>query len=103
MAPSDQIPPGLPLSGASENPCPASCDPGPFTRASSRFVSGRPSPVQTAPAAAQPLVAGSTITTSAADAGATVTPQRWFDGRFSRRAPVTAPPVTSNAPSSSVR
>ena len=67
---------------------------------------GRESPrplMQMAPVAAQSVVAGSTMVTLRGTEGLTVTFQRWFLPASTRRAPVTAPFVTVNAESRSVR
>ena len=62
---------------------------GPVTVA--EFESGRPSSVQTAPAAPQSAVAGSDAVTSSDERGRTVIVHRWFWPCDTRFAPVTRP------------
>ena len=75
---------------------------GPLTVSSSLVESILPSSAQTAPWAAQSVVSGRTMVTSASPSGSTVTSQPMLDGGDSRRALVTVPPLTSNASSRTV-
>ena len=72
---------------------------GPATVAEFEFDSGRPSSMQTAPAASQSVVAGSDTVTSSDERGRTVIVQRWFSDSFDFAGDV---PVCPTAPPSSV-
>ena len=72
------------------------------TVADDAFDSGRSSPVQIAPVAAQSVVAGSSIVTAPAPSGSTVTSHDRLLPGVRRLAVRTVPPVTSNASSRSV-
>ena len=79
----------------------ASAFDGPDTVAVVAFDSGRPSGVQTAPAAAQSVVAGNDTVTASAERGRTVIVQRWFFPCATLLARVTVPLVARSASSRS--
>ena len=70
--------------------------------ADGELESGRSPLVQMASAASQSVVAGSRIVTAPLVSGLTVIVQLWLLPCCLRRAPVTDPPVTTNAKSRSV-